>query len=269
MEKFSVLISLYAKENPIYLQESLESIFTNTIQPEQVVLVIDGPIGHNLQNVVSKYQQKYSTLEIYPLPTNQGLSTALNIGLEKCKNDIVFRMDTDDICFPNRFETILKEYEKEPEYEIIGSAILTIDEKGNVGQEMRDYPHSQEEIYKQVWKCPFAHPTVSFRKSAILRVGSYNPHSGPRQDDYELWFRCVAGGLKCKNIGIPLLYYRFNSSNLQRMDLRVGWWRAKVGLKGSWMCKCSPIAYIGVFYPLFRSMLPLKLQQWLYNKLRK
>jgi hypothetical protein len=53
------------------------------------------------------------------------------------------------------------------------------------------------------------------------------------------------------------------------MDLRVGWWRAKVGLKGSWMCKCSPIAYIGVFYPLFRSMLPLKLQQWLYNKLRK
>lgn len=269
MREFSVLMSLYYKENPHYLNEALNSIYTNTVLPNQVVLVLDGPIGNELQKIVDKYCQEYPSLEVYPQNKNQGLSTALNIGLEKCKYDIVFRMDTDDVCFPNRFETILREYEKSPYLDIIGSATIAIDENGVIGNVVYDHPHTQEEIYKQVWKCPFAHPTVSFRKEAILRVGSYNPNSGPRQDDYELWFRCVAGGLKCKNIGTPLLYYRFNKGNLQRMDVKVGWWRAKVGLKGAWMCKCSPIAYIGVFYPFFRSLLPLSLQQWLYNKLRK
>lgn len=269
MEKFSVLISLYYKESPKFLEESLNSVFTNTIKPAQVVLVLDGPIGEELQEVVNDYSARYPALDVYPQEKNQGLSTALNIGLEKCRYDIVFRMDTDDVCFPARFEKILKEYDNDPSLEIVGGATISIDENGNVGSEVNDNPLNQEDIYKNVWKCPFAHPAVSFRKSSIQRVGSYNPNSGPRQDDYELWFRCVAGGLKCKNIKEPVLYYRFNAGNLQRMDVKVGWWRAKVGLKGAWMCKCSPIAYLGVFYPFFRALLPLKIQQLLYKKIKK
>ena len=97
MEKFSVLMSLYHKENPKFLAESLHSVFSNTIQPNQVVLVIDGHIGSELQKIVDNYCTQYTSLEIYPQEKNQGLSTALNIGLQKCKHEIVFRMDTDDI----------------------------------------------------------------------------------------------------------------------------------------------------------------------------
>lgn len=261
---FSVLMSLYHKENSIYFKKSLDSIFQNTVQPDQVVLVLDGPIGKELQSVVEQYKLQYASLDVYPQVKNQGLSTALNIGLEKCRNEIVFRMDTDDICYPNRFERVLKEYEANPVLELVGSFATMIDENDKVIKSM-SAPESQNDIYKKVWTCPFIHPTVSFKKSALLRAGSYNPNSGPRQDDYELWFRCVEHGLKCKNIAEPLLYYRFFADSVARNTVKVGWWRAKVGLKGSWRCKCSPIAYIGVCYPLVRACMPSFIRNFMYK----
>lgn len=264
MLKFSVLMSLYSKENPKYLKSALDSIFHNTVNPDQVVLVLDGPIGDELAKMVEEYKSQYSTLDVYPQPENQGLSIALNIGLEKCRNEIVFRMDTDDKCYPNRFERILKDYEEDKKLEIVGSFATMIDENDNIIKDM-PAPKTQNEIYRKVWTCPFIHPTVSFKKSALMRVGSYNPNSGPRQDDYELWFRCVEKGLVCKNINEPLLYYRFFSDSVARNNLKVGWWRAKVGIKGSWRCKCSPIAYIGVCYPLVRACMPAFIRNFMYK----
>lgn len=264
MKNFTVLMSLYHKENPQYLKLAFESVFTQTVSPDQVVLVIDGPIGKHLFEIVDTYRKKYSALEIYPQETNKGLSTALNIGLTKCRNDIVFRMDTDDICFKNRFERVLTEYANHPELELIGSFATMIDEEGLEIKNMY-VPITQHEIYRKVWTCPFIHPTVSFKKSSLLRAGSYNPDSGPRQDDYELWFRCVESGLKCKNIDEPLLYYRFFKDSITRNNIKVGWWRAKVGLKGAFRCKCSPIAYIGVFYPLIRACMPSIMRELMYK----
>ena len=264
MEKFSVLMSLYYKESPDYLDRALDSVFQQTKKPEQVVLILDGPIGGTLEKVVEKYVHTHSSLEVYPQSENRGLSTALNIGLKKCRNELVFRMDTDDICFSNRFEKILEIYERYPDLELIGSYAIMINEDG-VEQKLMYSPSTQNEIYKKVWTCPFIHPTVSFKKSALLRVGGYNPNSGPRQDDYELWFRCVAGGLKCMNIQEPLLYYRFFTDSIKRNNLKVGWWRFKVGLKGVIKCRCSPIAYIGVAYPLVRSLMPQFIRKRLYN----
>lgn len=261
---FSVLMSLYNKETPIYLELALKSVFEQTLPPEQVVLVLDGPINAELMDIVKKYQKLYSTLDVYPQEKNQGLSRALNLGLDKCRNEIVFRMDTDDICYPNRFERVLKEYDDFPELEVVGSFATMIDECGEAIQQM-SVPLKQEDIYRKVWTCPFIHPTVSFKRSSLLRVGSYNPNSGPRQDDYELWFRCVESGLKCKNIGEPLLYYRFFKDSINRNNLKVGWWRAKVGLNGSWRCKCSPIAYLGVCYPLVRACMPSFVRGLMYK----
>ena len=257
-------MSLYHKENPIYFKMSLDSIFQNTIQPDQVVLVLDGPVGEELTKIVDEYKSKYPTLDVYPQNVNRGLSTAVNVGLEKCRNEIVFRMDTDDKCYPNRFERILKEYENDPSLELLGSFATMIDETDKIIKGM-SAPESQDDIYKKVWTCPFIHPTVSFKKSSLMRAGSYNPKSGPRQDDYELWVRCVEHGLKCKNVAEPLLYYRFCADSVARTTVKVGWWRAKVGIKGSWRCKCSPIAYIGVCYPLVRACMPSFVRNFMYK----
>lgn len=127
-QKFSVLMSLYHKENPDYLDLALNSVFSQTVSADQVVMVLDGPIGDRLMKVLEKYKNIYSALEIYPQEKNQGLSTALNIGLEKCRNELVFRMDTDDICYKNRFERTLQEYDANPEFDIVGSFATMIDE---------------------------------------------------------------------------------------------------------------------------------------------
>lgn len=262
--EFSVLMSLYHKENPQYLDLALNSVFSQTIVPTQVVLILDGPIGCELESVVNRYSQKYDSLEVYPQKENKGLSTALNIGLDKCKYELVFRMDTDDICYKNRFERVIEEYSKNDQLELVGSYATMIDEEGSVIKDMT-VPITQNDIYRKVWTCPFIHPTVSFKKSSLLRVGSYNPNSGPRQDDYELWFRCVENRLKCKNIEEPLLYYRFFKDSVARNNIKVGWWRAKVGLKGSWRCMCPPLAYIGVFYPLIRACMPSFIREKMYK----
>lgn len=259
-----MLMSLYHKESPNYLDLALKSVFNQTVMPDQVVLVLDGPIGKELQEIIEVYTKQYSTLEIYPQAKNQGLSTALNIGLQKCRNEIVFRMDTDDICFKNRFELMSVEFLNSPQLELVGSYAIMIDEDGTMIKEMT-IPLNQEDIYNKVWTCPFIHPTVAFKKSAILRIGGYNPSSGPRQDDYELWFRAVENGVKCKNINRPLLYYRFFKDSVVRNNIKVGWWRAKVGLRGSYRCKCSIVAYVGVFYPLFRACMPSFVRVLMYK----
>ena len=262
--EFSVLMSLFHKESPKYLDLSLNSIVTNTVQPSQVVFMIDGPIGDELQQVVNKYKELYGFIETYQLPINMGLSNALNIGLRYCKKELVFRMDTDDICYQNRFETAIKKFDQDPELDLMGAYATMIDEEGNESKLMT-VPLTNKEIYKQVWTCPFIHPTVVFKKSKLERVGGYNPNSGPRQDDYELWFRCVSAGLKCANINEPLVYYRFFAESILKNNIKVGWWRFKIGIIGSWKCKCPPIAYIGVIYPLVRSLMPLSIRKKVYS----
>lgn len=264
MKSFSVLMSIYDGEYATHLVESLNSIFSSSSKPNQVVLVIDGPIRTELLNVVNKFTAKYSTLETYPLDKNYGLSGALRYGLDKCRNELVFRMDTDDVCYVNRFEEMLRFFEQYPNLEVAGSFATIINEDGEKGR-MLKVPTSEREIYKKVWVCPFIHPTVCFKKSAFLRIGSYSENPGPRQDDYELWFRVVAGELRCMNLDVPLLYYRFTPGNVARNNVRVGWARFKVGIKGAWKCKCSPIAYIGVAYPLFRALMPRFVREMLYK----
>ena len=257
-------MSVYSKEKLEYLREALDSVFNQSVISDQVVLILDGPLGTDLQLLVDKLADQHPSLEIYPLSENRGLIAALRYGIGKCRNELVMRMDTDDICYPNRFEEMVRLFEKNPDLEVAGSFATSIDENGNQGKLMT-VPTTEEDISRKVWVCPFIHPTVCFRKTALLRVGSYSENPGPRQDDYELWFRVVSGGLKCLNLDKPLLYYRFTSGNIARNSIRVGWARFKVGIKGAWKCNCTPIAYIGVAYPLFRSLMPSIIRKGLYK----
>ena len=106
--KFSVILSLYFKEQPSYLIQSLDSIFSQTLLPDEIVLVKDGPLTPELDNIVSEYEKRYNIIKVIPLEKNLGLGKALNEGLKHCSHDLVARMDTDDIAYPNRFEKQVK-----------------------------------------------------------------------------------------------------------------------------------------------------------------
>jgi glycosyltransferase involved in cell wall biosynthesis len=264
---FSVLISVYKKERPDYLKASLESLACQTMPVGEIVLVHDGPITPELQAVITHYKQRLPLKPVY-LKTNQGLSKALNAGLKECANEWVVRMDTDDVCLPERLEVTAACLRDHPEADIMGSFARIIDRDGKQGKLLR-VPSESEKIRKLIWTCPMIHPTVCYRKDKILAVGGYKPEAGPRQDDYDLWYRCASAGLVFRNIPRPLLHYRFTDENIRKNSLKVGYYRMKTGFRGNRALGYGPLAYLGVTIPFFRALLPYPLNVWLYKAMNK
>ena len=127
--KFSVLMSLYIKEKPENLRACMDSLLSQTLLPDEIVIVKDGPLTDGLEAVLSEYVSKAPELyTIVPLETNRGLGLALAEGMLHCKYELVARMDTDDICRNDRFELQLKEFEKDPDLDICGSHIVEFEE---------------------------------------------------------------------------------------------------------------------------------------------
>ena len=152
MEKFSVLMSVYFKEKPEYLDLALESVFNQTIKPNEVVLVEDGKLTKELDKVIEKYEKKYrKILKVVKYEQNRGLGIALHDGLLECSNEIVFRMDTDDICDKNRFEKQLKAF-KEKNVDVVGSNITEFDEEMKHITGIRIVKEKSEDIKKMAKK---------------------------------------------------------------------------------------------------------------------
>lgn len=224
---FSVLLSLYIKENPVFLRQSLDSIFHQTLLPDEVILVEDGPLTPELEQVVSDYSTRYPILKVVPLSKNQGLGKALNEGLKHCSYDLVARMDTDDIAKPDRFRRQMEVFEAHPEIDVCGA---WIDEfEGDVNQVLstRKLPEHQEEIVAYALsRNPVNHPVVMFRKSAVIAAGGYQHF--PLFEDYYLWLRMLKNGAKFYNIPESLLFFRTSSDMFKR---RGGWKYAKDELR--------------------------------------
>ena len=213
--EFSVLLSLYKKERPAYLRQSLDSILAQTMPPSEIVIVEDGELTDELYNVVDEYQRKCACLKIVKLEKNQGLGKALNEGLKHCSFDIVARMDTDDISKPERFEKQIKEFENDPELCAVSCWIDEFYDSPNDIRSTREVPETMEEIVKFGKKrSPLNHPAVMFKKEKTEKVGSYIPFH--LFEDYFLWVRLILKGCKIKNIQGSLLIFRANSDMYKR-----------------------------------------------------
>ena len=145
-------MSVYYKENPSYLDDSLDSIFNQTLKPNEVVLVEDGPLNEELDNVINKYKNKHECFKIVKLKENMGLGKALNEGLKYCQYEYVARMDSDDISIPNRFEKQISYLEQHPEIDMLGSNIAEYDEKMTTITGHRIVPENNNEILKMMKK---------------------------------------------------------------------------------------------------------------------
>lgn len=212
---FSVLLSLYGKENPAYLRQSLDSVFGQTLPPDEVVLVEDGPLTAALYAVVEEYARKYPALKIVPLPENVGLGRALNEGLKHCSHELVARMDTDDIAMPDRFERQIAVFTKNPDVDVTSAWIKEFIDNPQHILSIKKIPEKHWEIMLYARKrCPINHPTVMFRKSVLLSAGGYKHF--PLLEDYYLWIRMLMNGAKFYNIQDSLLYFRSSSGMYHR-----------------------------------------------------
>lgn len=252
--KFSCLISCYHKDNPKQITEALNSLMGQTLLAEEIVIVEDGPLTEQLSAIINSFKE-YLPIKRITLRENKGLGNALNVGLKHCSYDIVCRMDTDDICDKTRFERQVNFLAENPDVDIVGSWVKDIDEEGKIVGE-RVFPISHDSIYDLIWTCPFAHPTVAYRRDSILKVGSYRTDIKRRQD-YDLWMRAAAKGLKFANIPEYLLLYRFTDEYYKKNNLKVAWQQGMMGYRGLKALKVKGLfPYLGVFSPILRAILP-------------
>jgi len=210
---YSVLMSVYEKETADNLRQSVESIFAQTVLPSEFVLVIDGKIGAELQCEVAQLSEKYKIKEVY-LPCNLGLGPALNMGLKHCSNEIVARMDSDDIAMPERIEKQLALLEQTGA-DIVSCAVLEFEGSVENITATKTVPQTHEEILSYVRRRnPFNHPAVVYKKSVITSLGGYEDYKF--FEDYELFARALSKGYKGANLKQPLLYMRAGNAMYSR-----------------------------------------------------
>lgn len=213
--KFSVLMSIYDKESSSNLQEALESILNKQIlKPDEVIIIKDGILNEELNKTLGIYKKKYKTIKVYKLKRNLGLGLALKYGITKCKNNLIFRMDSDDICHESRFKKQVEYLMLHPEIKIIGSNAFEFEDNiGNI-KYLREFPEYNHEIKKFSKKrCPFLHPTVGFYKNIVLEIGNYSNYK--YFEDYDIFLR-ILKKYQGYNLQESLLYFRVNESTYER-----------------------------------------------------
>ena len=222
--EYSVLMSVYHKEKPEYLKQAIESIQTQTISTNDFVLVCDGPLNEQLDGVIAAKQQEMgTTLNVVRLAKNSGLGNALNEGIKYCKNELVARMDSDDIAYPDRCEKQIAVFNTHSEVSICSGIVEEFTTDPNTVDTKRVPPETNAEIVEFAKKRnPFNHPCVMYKKSAVEAVGSYQDFY--LLEDYYLWLRMLMTGYQGYNIQEPLLHMRAGSDMYKR---RAGWKYAK------------------------------------------
>ena len=216
MNQYSILMSVYAKEKPEHLIQSIDSMLKQTVFPEQFVIVKDGPLTEELEGVLSRYQSEHNELfTLVALEQNSGLAIALDAGLEVCRNELVARMDSDDISLPTRCEKQLEKFSENENLAVLGTNIDEFDSSPDNVKRSRVVPSEYEQILKRIRRRePFNHPTIMFKKSEVIRCGGYGTLR--RCQDFDLFSRMMNMGCYAENINESLLLFRADEGNYKR-----------------------------------------------------
>lgn len=217
-QPFSVCMCVYGKDDPAHFEAAVHSIMQQTSVPDEVVLVVDGPVPENLETIITEYE-KMESFRVIRLAENQGHGNARRVGLENCTHELVALMDADDISVPERFEKQLHAICKDLELSIIGGTIAEFFDEPNNVIAYRTVAQSDSQIKKVLKKrCPFNQMTVMFRKEHVMRAGGYKDWFC--NEDYYLWIRMYMAGAKFANIPDILVNVRVGADMYRR---RGGW----------------------------------------------
>lgn len=211
---FSILMAVYKNDNPDYFKLALESIIDQSVKPSEIVLVEDGILTPKLYEIIDEFNENNEGLfKIIKNEKNIGLGLSLNKGVIEATNEIIARMDSDDIADKTRFEKELK-YINEG-YDFVGSNTYEFTNTVDNVVSNRIMPENNDEIYKYIKKRnPFVHASIMTKKSLILKAGNYKDFY--LCEDYDLWYRMIKLNIKCYNIQENLVYTRVDTNFYKR-----------------------------------------------------
>lgn len=263
---FSVLMSVYQKEKAQYLNRAVESVFEQTLLPDEVVLIEDGPLTEELENVIADLKKKYPNLVTFRFEKNVKLGRALAKGVMLCKNELIARMDTDDIAVKERFELQYCYMTKHKETAVCGGWLQEFNDEGT-HVKVKKMPKTNEQIKNYAkYRNPLNHMTVMFRRSAVLAAGNYEHF--PLLEDYELWNRMIAAGNQMYNLPQTLVLMRTNDSMYERRG-GFAYFRQyeKLRRKQKQLGLLNWAEYAkAAFLTAAVTLLPSFLRKWLYHK---
>lgn len=268
----SVLMSVYKSEKPAFFDTSLQSIWTDqTLKPDEIILVEDGPLTEELMNVIEKWKSLIGdSLKIIVNKQNIGLTKSLNKGIDLAKGEYIARMDSDDISTPDRFREQLEYFEAHPDVAVVGGCIQEFSSSNDMVN-IRRFPITNTDVKMTIHKAsPLAHPTVMMRRAIFDDGLRYNEKYKTSQD-LALWFDVLKAGYKIGNLSDITLKFRREENIYKR--------RSKAKAKNEFLIYVNGIYRIfGLFtfrysYPLARymfRMMPIGIIKRIYNsKLRK
>lgn len=265
--KYSVLMSVYYKENVKFLKESINSMLTQTIMPSEIVIVKDGPLTNELEREIKKYILNYPGLfVVVELKENVGLGLALAEGIKQCHNELVARMDSDDISIKERCELQLKEFDKDSSLDVCGGIIKEFSEDINNITSIRKVPLKDQEIKKyQKRRDGVNHVTVMFKKSKVLEAGNYQ--HALLMEDSMLWVNMILHNAKFMNIDKTLVYVRTGENMFKRRGGIKYYKKYKAGrkmiLQTGYISKWDYIYTLIVQFVI--SLLPNSLREFIYE----
>lgn len=269
MNNFSVLMSVYYKENPSYFDLALNSnLVTPSLRPSELVLICDGELTPDLEKVIVKYQNEFPDILRVYRKENGGLGKALNYGLTKCQYKLIARSDSDDVCTIDRFQLQVDYLEKHPDIAVVGGSIMEFIEDPNSPFRRKDNPLTSKGTYRKAKVSnPLNHMTVMFRREVILSLGSYR--DVPYLEDYDLWIRLLISGYKIANINEILVYARVGNGMAARRSNRkqIDGWKIisanmlENGMINKWQYNRNML-YIKTFV-----YMPVVLKEFFYNTL--
>lgn len=212
--KYSVLMTVYAKERPEYLKEAIDSMLNQTIKPSEFVLVEDGPLNNGLYEVIEGFKKK-SIFKVVTLKKNQGSGPASAVGIEACSNEWIARLDSDDYSVADRIEKQFALLDKKPKLNVIGANIIEIQTENPDNQQKVILPAENDEIRRFTGRrCPFRTSAILFKKDIVLEAGNYRAFH--RVEDYDMFARLVAEGAVCANVQEFLSYMRIDKDYYKR-----------------------------------------------------
>lgn len=271
MEKYSFLICVYGKDNPDFLKISIESMLSQTVSPDEIVLVEDGPLTPELYGVIEEASIAHpGVFNIVKNEKNLGLAKALNNGILHAKNELIARMDADDISMPERCELQLQAFEEQPDLDIIGTSTAAFDNDPEVITSVNHAAETPEAIYKRgKRRAAFSHVSVMYRKSTLLKYGLYGDYR--RAQDTDLFCRMIYGGCHVRNLPQILVKVRKDDGMYRRGKSRQSLKCILKIRKNLWKIGYMSFAdYLVLWFSYnIRAILPLSVQRFVYKTVKK
>lgn len=212
--KFSVSMCVYKGDNPEWFKTATDSILNQTTPPDEIVLVVDGPVTDELDVIIIDYE-KNPFFKVIRLEENVGHGNARRIGLSNCSNEYVALMDADDISLPQRFEKQIALFLEDTSLDIVGANITEfIGEPQNIVSK-RTVPQTDAQIKEYLkTRCPFNQMTVMFKKNSVNSVGGYIDWYC--DEDYYLWIRMYLSNMRFANCKENLVNVRVGKDMYNR-----------------------------------------------------